>query len=259
MLRLSFVFLLVIAAPCANAALTTYYKGTVYEDGQDVPATAAMSYTDDRVTMMMSSTKRHYRMIFSVKDDLLTIVDDGNQTYVDMQGGIGNAMDAQMKAQLDKMPPAQRQMAEQMMQNMRGVLSQKAAAPDEYVWSTDTETHGSYRCTWVTVMQGNVKRAAYCGTPSSDFTLSDKEHAAAIGFAHALGNSSILVSDGERGSQMRMFEWDSAKDGYPLVSRCFRDDKMILNLELESFNHDKPPKELADIPRNYRKQSFGAP
>jgi hypothetical protein len=257
MLRLLSLPLLMLAAPLANAALTTYYKGTVYEDGQDVPATAAMSYQDDRVAMQMSSVKRHYRMVYQVKDDLLTIVDDGNQTYVDLQGGVGNAMDAQMKAQLDRMPPEQRKMAEQMMQNMRGMLAQKAV-PDEYVWTTDTETHGNYRCTWVTVMQGNVKRAAYCGTPSSDFSLSEKEHAAAIGFAHALGTSSILVKD-DRGSQMRMFEWDSAKDGYPVVSRCFRDDRVILNLELQTFNHDKTPKELFDIPRNYKKQSFSSP
>jgi len=256
-LRLTSILLLVLAAPCANAGLTTYYKGTVYEDGQDVPATAAMSYTDDRVAMQMSSVKRHYRMIFAVKDDLLTIVDDGNQTYVDLQGGIANAMDAQMKAQLDRMPPEQRKMAEQMMQNMRGMLAQKSV-PDEYVWTTDVETRGSYRCTWVNIMQGTVKRAAYCGTPSSDFTLSEKEHAAAVGFGHALGNTSILTRD-ERGGQMRMFEWDNAKDGFPVVSRCFRDERIILNLELDTFNHDKPPKELFDIPRDYRRQSFGSP
>ena len=257
MLRLSSILLIALAAPCANAALTTYYKGTVYEDGKDVPATAAMSYTDDRVAMMMSSVTRHYRMIFQVKDDLLTIVDDGNKTYVELQGGIGNAMDAQMKAQLDRMPPEQRKMAEQMMQNMRGMMAQKSV-PDEYVWTTDTETRGSYRCTWVNIMQGTVKRAAYCGTPSSDFTLSEKEHAAAVGFGHALGNTSILTRD-ERGGQMRMFEWDNAKDGFPVVSRCFRDERIILNLELDTFNHDKPPKELFDIPRDYRRQSFGSP
>lgn len=257
MLRSSFLLLVAFAAPCANAALTTYFKGTVDENGKNVPATAAMSYSDDRVAMMMSSVTRHYRMIFQVKDDLLTIVDDGNKTYVDLQGGLGNAMDAQMKAQLDRMPPEQRKMAEQMMQNMRGMIAQKSV-PDEYVWTTDTETRGNYRCTWVTVMQGDVKRAAYCGTPSSDFTLSEKEHAAAVGFAHALGNSAILARD-ERGGQMRMFEWDNAKDGYPLVSRCFKGEQIILNLELDTFNRDKPPAELFDIPRNYRKQSLGTP
>ncbi len=257
MLRFSPILLAVLAAPCANAALTTYYRGTVYEDGKDVAATAAMSYTDDRVAMMMSSATRHYRMVFHTKDDLLTIVDDGKKTYVDLQGGLGNAMDAQMKAQLDRMPPEQRKMAEQMMQNMRGMAAQKSV-PDEYVWTTDTETRGSYKCTWVTVMQSGVKRAAYCGTPSSDFTLGEKEHAAAVGFAHSLGNSSILTRD-ERGGQMRMFEWDSAKDGYPLVTRCYKDERVILNLELDTFNRDKPPAQLFDIPPDYRKQSLGPP
>jgi hypothetical protein len=258
MSRLSPVLLLALAPPCANAAFTTYYKGTVYEDGKDVPATAAMSYTDERVAMGMSSVKHHYRMVFEVKDNLLTVIDDGNQTYVEMQGGVGNFMDAQMKAQLDKMPPGQRQMAEQMMQNMRGMLAQKAI-PDTYVWTTQTETRHGYQCTWVTIMQGNVKRAAYCGTPSPDLKLSDAEHAAAVGFGHALGNSSILVRDTERGGQMRAFEWDNEKDGFPLVSQCFTGDRIILNLELDSFNRDKPPKDLFDVPRSYRKQSFGAP
>jgi hypothetical protein len=257
MLRFSPILIVALATPCANAALTTYYKGTVYEDGKDVPATAAMSYTDDRLAMMMSSVTHHYRMIFQAKDDMLTVVDDGNKTYVELQGGIGNAMDAQMKAQLDRLPPEQRRMAEQMMQNMRGMIAQKSI-PDVYVWTTDTDTRGGYQCTWVNIMQGDVKRAAYCGTTSPDLKLSEKEIATAVGFGHSLGNTSILTRD-ERGGQMRAFEWNTEKDGFPVVSRCFRDERIILNLELDTFNRNKPPAELFDIPRDYRKQSFGAP
>jgi hypothetical protein len=258
MLRLSFLVLCALAAPCAHAAFTSYFKGTVFEGGKYVPATGTMSYTDDRVAMGMSSVKHHYRMIFEVKGDLLTVVDDGNQTYVEMQGGVANAMDAAMKAQLDRMPPEQRKMAEQMMQNMRGMTAQRGV-PDTYVWTTDTETRKGYKCTWVMVMQGNVKRAAYCGTISPDFVMTATERAGAVGFAHALGNSSILARDNERSSQMRMFEWNSEKDGYPLVSRCFNGDKIVLDLELDSFNHEKPPKELFDVPAGYRKLSFGPP
>ena len=58
---------------------------------------------------------------------------------------------------------------------------------------------------------------------------------------------------------MRMFEWDSAKDGYPLVTRCYKDERVILNLELDTFNRDKPPAQLFDIPPDYRKQSLGPP
>jgi hypothetical protein len=257
MLRFSPILIVALAVPCANAALTTYYKGTVYESGKDVPATAAMSYSADRVAMMMSSVTQHYRMIFQTKDDLMTFVDDGKHTYIDLQGGVANAMDAQMQAQLDRMPPEQRKMAEQMMQGMRGMTARKSV-PDEYVWTTDTETRGKYRCTWVNIMQGNVKRAAFCGTPSADFTLSEQEHAAAVAFGHSLGNSSILTRD-ERGGQMRAFAWDNEKDGFPVVSRCFKDERIILNLELDTFNRDEPPAELFDIPGDYRRQSFGTP
>jgi hypothetical protein len=58
---------------------------------------------------------------------------------------------------------------------------------------------------------------------------------------------------------MRMFEWDNEKDGFPVVSRCFSGERIILNLELDTFNHNKPPAELFDIPRDYRKQGFGTP
>jgi hypothetical protein len=58
---------------------------------------------------------------------------------------------------------------------------------------------------------------------------------------------------------MRAFEWDNGKVGFPVVSRCFKDGRIILNLELDSFNRNKPPAELFDIPGNYRKQGFGTP
>jgi hypothetical protein len=252
------LFLLMLMSLSAHAELTVNYKGTIYEDGKDVPATAFMSYTEDRVAMGMASAKHRYRMIFDAKSELLTLVDDGNLSYVEMPGGIGNTMQAQMKAQLDRMPPEQRQMAEQMMRSMTGMAAQPAE-PDTYVRTTTSEQRHGYTCTWVMVMQGQVKRAAYCGSSSPDFALSDKEHAAAVGFGHALGNSSILVRDTEQGGLMRMFEWDSQKEGYPIVSQCFRGDRINVNLEMASFSRDRPPKELVDIPQTYRKQSLASP
>jgi hypothetical protein len=167
-------------------------------------------------------------------------------------------MEAQMKAQLDRLPAAQRQMAEQMMRNMPGMSSQ-AVDPDTYVRTTTTEQRHGYTCTWVNIMQGTVKKAAYCGSTSPDFALSEKERAAAVGFGHALGHSSILVRDNERGGQMRMFEWNAETEGIPIVSQCFKGERVSVNLELASFNRDPPSKELFDIPQAYKKQSMAPP
>jgi hypothetical protein len=256
--RYSHLLLLMLVSLSAHAELTVNYKGTFYEGGKDVPATAFMSYTGDRVAMGMASPTRRYRMIFDVRSDLLTLVDDSNLTYVEMPGGIANTMQAQMKAQLDRIPPAQRQMAEQMMRNMPGAAAQPVE-PDTYVRTTTSEERHGYTCTWVMIMQGQVKRAAYCGSSSPDFALSGQERAAAVGFAHALGNSSILVRDTEQGGLMRMFEWDSQKEGYPIVTQCFRGERVNVNLEFASSSRDQPPKELFDIPQTYRKQAMAPP
>jgi hypothetical protein len=248
----SVVVWLLLVTPQSNTALNAFYKGTESFNGKDVSATATMSYSDGRAVMAVKGSK-NFRMIYLQKEGVLRMVDDTGKMVVDIQEGT-DLMTSEMSKQLGQLPPEQRQMAEQMMRGLRGA----AVAPPtkEFVWTKEKTTVKGYECTWVNILEAGVKRAAYCGTASPDFKMSGSVLDAALGMTRSLGQSipSFAGASGSGQAATRGFQWDTSKEGYPLISRCFEADRIILNLELDSFNRENPSEELFSIPKNYKKQ-----
>jgi hypothetical protein len=248
------VLILALAAAPAAAELNTYYAGTVLRDGKMIPATAQFSVEPGRVAMILKDAKTSSRMLFVEKEHVLRIVDDTGKNYFDIAKGQAASPAAQMQEQMAHLPPAQRQMAEQMM---KGMLGAATPVPDTYVWSQEKKTIGGYECTRVDVMQGTVKKAEYWGTPSPDFRMSEKERASLLAMQEYLRNYMIAVRGGSGGSGERAFQWDTSVDGYPIVSRCFNGDQMSLDLQLQSFDRKEPSGDLFQVPKGYKKQDFG--
>jgi hypothetical protein len=246
--------MILLSVSQAHAALNAFYKGTESFNGKDVPATATMSYSDGRAAMVVKGSKS-FRLLYLKKEGLLRMVDDTGKQYIDIAPGPGgNPMAALMSQQMANLPPEQRQMAQQMLQSMRGAV--QPPPPKEYVLTKESATVKGYPCTWVNILEGGVKRAAYCGTASPDFKLNNAELESALGMYQALGQftSSLLGSSGLGQGASRGFQWDTTKEMYPLISRCFDGEKIILNLELDSFNRSEPSEDLFSIPKNYKKQ-----
>jgi hypothetical protein len=168
-------------------------------------------------------------------------------------------MSSMMSKQLAQLPPVRRQMAEQMMRGLRGAAP--APPPKEFVWTNEEATVKGYECTWVNIMEGGIKKAAYCGSASPDLKISSSELEAAMGLTQALGQAIPPVGGGRgsSGAETRGFQWDTSEDEYPVISRCFEGDRIILNLEMDSFDRDKPSEDLFSIPKNYKKQSLWLP
>src|SRR2546427_11469319 len=108
------------AAVPARAQLNTYYTGMVREAGKEVPATAQFSLEPGRVAVIMKGA-RASRMLFLEKEQVLRFVDDTHGNYVDLGKGTRQGLASgatqqlgEMQKQLNKLPPEQRRMAQEM-------------------------------------------------------------------------------------------------------------------------------------------------
>ncbi len=244
-----------LAAPAA-AQLTTTYTGIQRDGGKDAPITAQFSVENARVAMIMKGP-RSARMLFDGKAQLLRIVSDDEKTYFDIDkksGGQGDpsGMMATMQKQLEAMPKEQRAMAEQMMKSAMGVTKQ--APPLTYVWSTEKKTIAGYECTRVDGMRGTDKVTEYCGSTSNDFKMSAGERQTMLDMQGYLRNFTIMVQTSDDAT--RAFQWDTSTDGYPVLTRCYRDGNLTLELQLESVNRKPLSADLFDLPSGYHQLDF---
>jgi hypothetical protein len=236
---------LAIAAPAA-AQLNAYYRGVDRMSGTPVPATAQFSVEKGRVVMAMRGSTS-WRMVFVERDKVLRLIDDSSKQYFDVvEGGMPGVPD--MEKQLAQMPPEQRQMVQQLMKQTLGDAAKVPAT--EYAWTGDTMTVAGYACTRVEIRKGGVKRAEYWGTASPDFRISEDERKAVAAMHGYLGNSQLVVRG--RDVAARAFEWDTSKDGYPLISRCFDGDSMTVDLKIESWDRKPLSNDLFKVPSGYK-------
>ncbi|HKW12706.1 MAG TPA: hypothetical protein VJO33_20125 [Gemmatimonadaceae bacterium] len=231
------------------AQLTTTYAGTQVIGGKQVAATAKFAVEAGRVAMIMTG-ERGGRMVFDEKAQVLHMINDEDKSYLDVNqsaGGAGSPMDM-MQKQLEKLPAEQRAMAQQMM---KSAMPPGAAPQLTYTWTKDTKTVLGYECTRVEGMRGDIKVTEYCGSTSPDFKMSDAERSTMLDMQRYLRNFAIMVRSPDDAT--RAFQWDTSVDGYPVITRCFRDGVMTLDLSLQSVSRAPLPAELFAIPRDYRK------
>jgi hypothetical protein len=238
------------------AQLTTTYSGTQRDGDKDVPASAVFSVEKGRVAMIMKGTRSN-RMLFDEKAQVLRIVSDDDKSYIDLdkewrKNADPSGMMATMQKQLESMPAAQRAMAEQMMKSTMGAMQQQPAL--EYVWTKDKQTVAGYECTRVEGMRGASKTTEYCGSTSDDFKMSDAEHQTMLDMQNYLRSVMIMVKSSD--DAVRAFQWDTKVDGYPVITRCFNDGKMTLDLKLQSVNRRPLADTLFAIPAGFKKMDM---
>jgi hypothetical protein len=236
-----------IASP-ALAQFTVTYSGTQSQGGGQVPASAQFSVEDGHAAMLMKGS-RSGRMIFDAKAQVLHIINDGDQTYFDIDkssGGAGDPMQM-MQQQLEKMPAAQRAQTEQMMKSMMGSMPSQLT----YVASDERKTIAGYECTRFEGMRGSDKVTEYYGSTSPDFAMSPAERKTMLEMQGYLRNFSIMVKGPD--DSMRAFQWDTSTDGYPVLTRCFTRGQMTLELTLQTLSRQPIPGEIFRLPKGYKK------
>ena len=247
----------------SEAELNTYYRGVDRTTSKEMPATAQFSIEPGRIALVMKGS-RDCRMIFLEKEEVLRIIDDGEKTYFDMEkswlqsAGDEAGVTAGLEAQLAQLPPEQREAAKAIVQ--QSLESAGPPSPAEYLWTKEKTKVLGYDCTKVEIMQNGEKHSEYWGTPSKDFKLSEAEHKTVLLMQEYLRNFTIkIVPAGAGSGGARAFEWDTSVDGFPLISRCFENGEMTLDLKAESFDRKALSKDLFEIPSDYKEFSIPVP
>ena len=229
-----------VAAP-AGAQFTTTYTGVQHVGDKDYPATAIFAIDKGRIAMIMTGAK-HVRMLFDDKAQVLRLVNEDGKQYFDITKDTRSSMDptgqmAKMQKQLEAMPKEQRAMAESMMKQAMASMS----APQEqlvYNWTNDKPKIAGYDCTRVEGLRGGHKVTEYCGSTSNDFKLTDNDRQTVLDMQAYLRNFLIMVKNGDESA--RAFAWDTSTDGYPVLTRCFDNGTMTLELTLATVNRTGP-------------------
>jgi hypothetical protein len=229
------------AAAPVGAQFTTTYTGVQHVNDKDYPATAIFAIENGRIAMILTGVK-HVRMLFDDKAQVLRLVDEDGKQYVDLTKDSRATMDpsgqlAQMQKQLEAMPKEQRAMAEGMMKQAMAGMAQ-AQEQLVYNWTTDKLKISGYDCTRVEGIRGQEKVTEYCGSPSDDFKLKDSEHQTVLDMQGYLRNFLIMVKSDDQ--SVRAFAWDTKTDGYPVLTRCFTNGKMTLELTLATVSRKGP-------------------
>jgi hypothetical protein len=236
------------AAAPVGAQFTTTYTGVQHVNDKDYPATAIFAIENGRIAMILTGVK-HVRMLFDDKAQVLRLVDEDGKQYVDLTKDSRASMDpsgqlAQMQKQLEAMPKEQRAMAEGMMKQAMAGMAQ-AQEQLVYNWTTDKLKISGYDCTRVEGIRGDQKVTEYCGSTSDDFKLKDSEHQTVLDMQGYLRNFLIMVKSDDQ--SVRAFAWDTKTDGYPVLTRCFTNGKMTLELTLATVSRKGPTEDQFKI------------
>ncbi len=257
-LRFSTVLALAVAAmaPPARAELNARYRGVDRMSGMEVPATAQLSVGPDRAALSIKGSAT-VRILFWEDTGTLRIVDDTKKTYVDLEQCAGPAAGgAAMMSEIEGLTSEQRQMADDMIK--QSAESDRGTSQPEYVWTKRAQKVLGYDCTVVEVNEGGEKRAEYCGCKSKDFEITEAERAIVRAMQTCLGSFLMTVKPFE-GATAGAFRWDSSTDGFPLVSRCLEDQKIVFDVTMESFDRKKLSDDLFSLPADYTSVDFSTP
>ncbi|MBV6520142.1 MAG: hypothetical protein MNPFHGCM_00247 [Gemmatimonadaceae bacterium] len=245
------LFGLVFLAPLsARAQLTITYKGSEHRDGKAVPVMTQYSVQDGRVAAIMRGEKTA-RVLYLSKEQVLRVINESDKSYVDLDQGTVDQMTsmvADMRKQLEQLPAAQRAMAESMMKNAMGGTKPAIA----YTWSNETQRVAGYECRLATGMRGEEKVTEYCASKAPEFRMTADERRTVQDMQSFLSSFTSIMRSGDDNTT-NAFAWDATGDGYPVLSRSFKDGKVTLELQLDRISRERVADSLFTVPEGYRK------
>ncbi len=266
--RLSVWSALCLACSLAGAA----QAGTVYKtveraaDNGAIQSTTTLSASDGRLLAEQIDTGQSQpkdSMIF--KDGGMIAVDHSRKSYVvldkaalqKLAGGMSQAM-KQMEQAMAGMSAEQRAMMEKMMGNKMPGAAKPRQAPLEFRNTGKTEKVGEYTCRLWEVRSGDQLRWQHCVVDFGEITGSEEMFAIMKDMGVMMKElMDAMDTPWLRESMNSGWEGLQSIDGYPVLTRTFRDGKPVSEVVLESAQTAAVPPSSFDPPAGYKRQEMG--
>lgn len=200
------------------------------------------------------------RMIFRGDKDLMWVVNDGKKSYQQIDQAFfdqvsGQMADAraQMTAQLEKMPPAQRAQMEEMMKKMGGGAPGAAATKKiEYRKTAETKTIGGHKCTKYEAYWGDDLVSYVWVAPYSAMKLTPADRAVFEKMADFVTRMTGSFGPPQKQDYLPMHELN----GVPLLTQQLDQGKVTSETLVESVTHGPVSAGSFDLPAGYKLETM---
>jgi hypothetical protein len=209
--------------------------------------------TGEEMAFVFDGQKQTARMINMSKKSYMEIT----KADMDQMGKQMNSAMAQMQAQLQSMPPAQRAMIEQMMQGrgMPGMpgMPGMATPPKVEYKQAGTDKVGQWSCTKYEGSVGGQKTTEVCTVDPKEFGLGPADFGIARQFAEfirglAPQDSERLLVNGSIGEQ--------GFAGVPVRRTSYRNGAVESVSEITEFRKETFPPATFEVPAGFRKEAM---
>lgn len=251
------------AAVLALPAMAGVEMGLVTKDAAGATTQSVTVYAQDgRIRMEeIGDTSGGQNMSMIFMDQEFIVVDHDDRSYVIMDeamvqemGVKVNAAMQQMQAQLASMPPEQRAMVEQMMeQQMGGMMDAMSESLPTRVEQTGSGTWMSGDCTQYAVFTGDEKSQDICAAPLSEIEGAAEAMSAFRNMAKFI-NSLADSMPGALGAAMAENPMGLMEeiDGFPVQTVDYMDGQTASVTTLESVEEKSLDAALFAVPEGYR-------
>lgn len=207
---------------------------------------------------------RPMSILFDGKADRLSVLDhrakqvlEIDRDVMDRLGGEVREAQKQMRAKLEKMPPEQRAMVEQMMRSA-GMGGPPPTPPALEVNDTGREEKvGARTCRVYELRRAGERTGEVCAVAWKEVGLarSDFEAFRDLGRFQERWVSTL----GGRSAEAQPYEIIEEVDGFPLRSREFRDGKLVSETTFGRVERRTIPASEFEVPKGYRPRSMAPP
>lgn len=191
------------------------------------------------------------------------VMDHGEKTYIIMDEAMltrmtdkmSQAME-QMKAELAKMPPEQRALAEQMMKSrMQGIMGDTEPAPPPRVEATGTGEWDGRACTTYDVFENGIKTQEICSAPLDQVEGAAEMMETFQGMARFVKKLSESLP-GPLGQSFNQHPGMVAEliEGFPVRTVEFRMGEPASEVSMEAIREEALSATKFEVPDGYRLQ-----
>lgn len=251
---------LTLLAASAEADVTIKMSRTDLTEEKPTPQSGTTLLTGNKMASIWAPLEGRKdagddsHLIYRGDKQTIWVIKDSDKSYMEMTkasiDAMGQKLDgamAQMKAELEKMPPEQRKMMEAQMKSMTGMSDEK---PQRVAKKTgETKTIHGFPCVKYTVHVGEQLNSEVWATPMNKFGLSKADMQVLMDMAKMFESITARFKSQGAGGVMN----PDGIDGVPVLTTTFDEEgKPTGVMEFQSVAHGAVDAAQFEVPAGYK-------